>query len=41
MAAQLNTAGEEQGPAIPVQDTDTQHRDQVLRSENVAAGTMP
>jgi hypothetical protein len=40
MAAQLNMAGQEQGPAIAVQDTDIQHRDQVPR-ENIAAGTMP
>ena len=49
MAAQLNTVGEDQGPAIAVQDTDTQRRDevhhqigaadQVLRNENVASGT--
>jgi len=50
MAAQLNTAGEEQGPAIAAPDTSTQHRDNEhhriehsdeARSESVTARGMP
>ena len=50
MAAQLNTAGEEQGPAIAAPDARTQHRDDEhhqiehsdeARSENVTARGMP
>jgi len=50
MAAQLNTAGEEQGPAIVVPDTSTQRRDDEhhliehsdeARSENVTARVIP
>ena len=51
MAAQLNAAGEEQGPAIVVPDTSTQRREDVphrtehankaLRTESVTAGATP